>query len=47
MLKEDDEAKDEHGEDNHPDDQPEQEFHRKNSGPIEKPRRIDSPGAIL
>jgi hypothetical protein len=47
MLKEDDEAKDEHCEDNHPDDQPEQEFHRKNSGPIEKPRRNDSPGAIL
>ena len=47
MFEENDESKGEHGEDNHPDDQPEQESHRKNSGPIEKPRRNDSPGAIL
>ena len=47
MLEEDDESKRENGKEHQPDDESQQESHRKNSGPMEKPRLNDSPGAIL
>ena len=47
MLKEHHEPKSDHREENQPDDEFEQESHRKNSGLMETPRLNDSPGAIL
>jgi hypothetical protein len=47
MLKEHHETESQHGEKNQPDEESEQESHRKNSGLMEKPRLNDSPCAIF